>query len=60
MRLIAEKKAAIKSEGANTKETYGRNRDLLTVLLKANMATDIPDSQKLSDEDVLAREYYPS
>ncbi|KAF9235960.1 cytochrome P450 [Melanogaster broomeanus] len=30
-------------------------RDLLTLLVKANMATDIPDSQRLSDEDVLAQ-----
>ncbi|KAF8554640.1 cytochrome P450 [Imleria badia] len=30
-------------------------RDLLTLLVKANMATDIPESQRLSDEDVLAQ-----
>ncbi|CAL1709425.1 unnamed protein product [Somion occarium] len=30
-------------------------RDLLTLLLKANMATDIPANQKLSEEDVLAQ-----
>ena len=30
-------------------------RDVLTLLLKANMATDIPDNQRLSYEDVLAR-----
>lgn len=30
-------------------------RDLLSLLVKANMATDIPESQRLSDEDVLAR-----
>ncbi|KAF9234848.1 cytochrome P450 [Melanogaster broomeanus] len=32
-----------------------RGRDLLTLLVKANMATDIPESQKLSDVDVLAQ-----
>ena len=63
--LIAEKKAAIVRETAERKEKnpgdtgMARNdmqgRDLLTLLLKANMATDIPDNQRLSDEDVLAR-----
>lgn len=32
-----------------------QGRDLLSLLVKANMATDIPESQRLSDEDVLAR-----
>ncbi len=61
--LIQEKKAQIareksdsKSGGVERKDMQGR--DLLTLLLKANMATDIPDSQRLSDEDVLARESY--
>ena len=58
LQLIAEKKAAIRAQ-AFRKEGLEKNdlheRDLLTLLLKANMATDIPDSQRLSDEDVLAR-----
>ena len=60
--LIAEKKAGIIREQAERKalnlkedENDARGRDLLTLLLKANMATDIPESQRLSDEDVLAR-----
>ncbi|KAI0364506.1 cytochrome P450 [Pilatotrama ljubarskyi] len=58
--LIAEKKAAILREASEKKSTgFGREklqgRDLLTLLLKANMATDIPDSQRLSDEDVIAQ-----
>ena len=63
--LIEEKKAEIRRESASEgKEKDAglerknvRGRDLITLLLKANMATDIPDSQKLSDEDVLARTY---
>ncbi|KAH9885222.1 cytochrome P450 [Cubamyces lactineus] len=58
MQLVAEKKAAIQRELAESKEKGRndmRNRDLLTLLLKANMATDIPDSQRLSDDDVLAQ-----
>lgn len=58
MQLVAEKKAAIHSmesekEGVSRKDMQGR--DLLTLLLKANMANDIPDGQRLSDEEVLAR-----
>ena len=61
MELIVEKKAAIMSEISGGKEKYGGRggaRDLLTLLLKANMATDIPDNQRLSDEDVLARTFF--
>ena len=56
MQLIQQLKAAIQSEkgrGVELKDIT--ERDLLTLLIKANMATDIPDSQRLSDEDVLAR-----
>ncbi|OJT11870.1 Cytochrome P450 3A28 [Trametes pubescens] len=60
LQLIEEKKAQIaremsegKSGGVERKDVQGR--DLLTLLMKANMATDIPDNQRLSDEDVLAQ-----
>lgn len=63
--LIAEKKAAILAEqhthsekpdkaGFEKKDVQGR--DLLTLLIKGNMATDIPESQRLTDDEVLARE----
>lgn len=59
LRLIAEKKASIIAasgeSGVEKKNVIGR--DLLTLLIKANMATDVPESQRLSDEEVLAREY---
>lgn len=32
--------------------------DLLTALIKANMDTSLPESQRMTDEDVLARECY--
>lgn len=61
LQLIEEKKAQIaremsegKSGGVERKDIQGR--DLLTLLMKANMATDIPENQRLSHEDVLARE----
>lgn len=59
--LIAEKKVRIQQELAESKEKSGvkrndlQGRDLLTLLLKANISTDVPDNQRLSDEDVLAR-----
>ncbi|KAI0357853.1 cytochrome P450 [Trametes cingulata] len=57
LQLIADRKAAILLEateknGAAFSDSL-QGRDLLTLLLKANMATDIPDSQRLSDENIL-------
>ena len=66
MQLIAEKKAAIMRAAAasgDEKNISGKSladRDLLTLLIKANMSTDIPESQRLSDEDMLARMSHPS
>lgn len=53
MKLLAESKREIAEHG--TFETR-RGRDLLSLLVRANTAKDIPASQQLSDEDVLARE----
>ncbi|KAI0725523.1 cytochrome P450 [Fomitopsis betulina] len=61
MQLISEKKAAILRAAAasgDEKEISGKSlvdRDLLTLLIKANMSTDIPEAQRLSDEDMLAQ-----
>lgn len=59
MQMIEERKKAIQSEKTGEKNEFGRKdlegRDLLSLLLKANLATDIPASQKLGDEEVLAR-----
>lgn len=57
LQLVEEKKAEIMkatSSGEKGDDTL-HSRDLLTLLIKANMATDVPESQRLSDEDVLAR-----
>ncbi|OCH86066.1 cytochrome P450 [Obba rivulosa] len=58
MQLVAEKKASVRQALAgekfgsvDTKALHGR--DLLTVLIKANMASDLADNLRLSDEDVL-------
>lgn len=59
-KLIADKKQAIltdsseESGSVERKDVHGR--DLLTLLIKANMASDIPEDQRLSDDEVLARE----
>ena len=54
MEILQQKKAELLSAGSvEKKDVVGR--DLLTLLLKANMATDIPENQRLTDEEVLAR-----
>ncbi|KAI0656548.1 cytochrome P450 [Cubamyces menziesii] len=60
MQLVAERKAAILREASEMhKDGIERkdlkDRDLLTLLIKANMAKDIPESQRLSDQDVLGQ-----
>ena len=52
--LSGSKAAAAASENAGEKNNV-RGRDLLSLLVRANIATDISDSQRMSDEDVLAR-----
>ena len=58
MQLIAEKKATILAEmdvSSKRGKDSVQGRDLLTLLLKANMADDIPEHQRLTDDEVLAR-----
>jgi hypothetical protein len=59
--LISQKKAEIlaTTEIGGKGRVEKRNiqgRDLLSLLIKANMATDIPDRARMADEDILARE----
>ncbi|KAG9018779.1 hypothetical protein FRB90_009783 [Tulasnella sp. 427] len=55
LQLVKEKRAAIiaasKSEEGLEKKTVG-GRDLLSVLIAANMATDVKESERMSDEEV--------
>ncbi|EGO00976.1 hypothetical protein SERLA73DRAFT_178985 [Serpula lacrymans var. lacrymans S7.3] len=57
--LRESKEAVIASQGGDKggliEKSSMKGRDLLSLLVKANMATDIPDSQRISDEDVLAQ-----
>jgi len=46
-------KAAL-AEANGEKNGKFKKRDLLSLLLKANISTDIPESQSMNDRDVLA------
>lgn len=61
--LLAQKKAALLTASENegkggipSNEIDGSERDLLTLLIKANIANDLPENQRLSDDEVIARE----
>ena len=59
-KLLNDAKAAVMSshgveKGGTIEKSSLQGRDLLTLLVRANMATDIPENQRISDEDVLAR-----
>jgi hypothetical protein len=42
--------------GSPGEKALRSGKDLLSVLLKANMSTDTPETQRLSDAEVIARE----
>jgi len=52
--LLKEGKAALAEANKDKYEKF-KKRDLLSLLLKANLSTDIPESQRMNDRDVLAR-----
>ncbi|KAI0633802.1 cytochrome P450 [Trametes polyzona] len=57
-KLVAERRAAILEtsswkDAQNIERKDLQSRDVLTLLLKANMAQDIPDDQRLSDQEVI-------
>ena len=41
----------------NNDDSPTESRDLLSALIEANMDTDIPAEQRMSDEDVMARAF---
>ncbi|TFY74251.1 hypothetical protein EWM64_g9761 [Hericium alpestre] len=49
--LVQDKKRKLR-EGEQSGKLY-EGRDLLTLLLKSNAATDLPPDQRISDEDIL-------
>lgn len=48
--MLRESQANIEKEGK-----INRGRDLLSLLVRANMQKDLPESQKMSEKDVLSR-----
>jgi hypothetical protein len=59
--LLQDSKAAILADGGGNEKLGDKSswpgRDLLSLLLRANMSTDLPPNQHMTEEDVLAREY---
>ena len=59
MRLITEKKKAIIRETflspTNVEKKDIRGSDLLSLLLRANMASDLPESARMSDKDIVSQ-----
>jgi hypothetical protein len=59
--LISQRKAEVlvntegNAEGGVEKKSF-EGRDLLSLLIKANMASDLPDNARMTDEEILARE----
>ncbi|KAJ7055864.1 cytochrome P450 [Mycena amicta] len=51
--IINKSKASLKEQ--DVAKTIGGQRDLLSILLKANMSPGLPESQKLSDGEVIAQ-----
>lgn len=45
--------------GTGEKDSNWRARDLLSLLIRANMSTDIAGGHQMTDEDVLARKTCP-
>ncbi|KAG9018778.1 hypothetical protein FRB90_009782 [Tulasnella sp. 427] len=54
--LVEEKRAAVLAEaslsGGLQKEGF-KGKDILSVIVKANMATDVKDTEKMSDQEVM-------
>jgi len=57
--LLRDSKAAVAAEetGGKLEKSAFKRRDLLSLLVRANMSTDLQPSQRMSDDDVLARKF---
>ena len=55
MRLIREKRDALALHTKGWQEDH-RQRDLLTLLIQSNTDPSIPERERLTDKDILARE----
>ncbi|KIO34088.1 hypothetical protein M407DRAFT_17001 [Tulasnella calospora MUT 4182] len=57
MKIVQDKRDAVvaASNGREVEKKTVEGRDLLSVLVKANMATDVKDSERMSDEEVMGQ-----
>ncbi|KAG9045759.1 hypothetical protein FS837_005680, partial [Tulasnella sp. UAMH 9824] len=58
--LVEEKRAAILAEASlsgNLDKKQFKGKDILSVIIKANMATDVKDTEKMSDQEVMDQIY---
>ncbi|KAJ7032193.1 cytochrome P450 [Mycena alexandri] len=51
--IVADSKRAF--SGSEVEKDLNSNRDLVSVLLKANMSTDLPPSHQMSDEEIVSQ-----
>jgi len=55
-KLLEDSRAAVMSEKSSSlAKNSWKGRDLLSLLVRANMATDLPSSQRMCDDDVVAQ-----
>ncbi|KAH9838261.1 cytochrome P450 [Rhodofomes roseus] len=57
MRRISTRLVHEKKDAATHKQGEVHQRDLLTLLIEANIDLNLPESQRMSDEDVIARDF---
>ncbi len=50
-------KQLLEERKRGSEKISSRGNDLLSLLVRANTATDIPEHQKMSDEDVISRTF---
>lgn len=62
MRLIAARREEILASTADDVAHVGKEdmkgRDLLTLLIRSNMASDLEDGERMSEDEILARECF--
>ncbi|KAG8990152.1 hypothetical protein FRB93_003318 [Tulasnella sp. JGI-2019a] len=58
LQLVEEKKVALSQENGDVRELKSKNvegRDLLSVLIKANMASDVKESARMTDHEMIGQ-----
>ena len=55
--IVAERKAAVRAESQaqEIKKDIFPAHDILSLLIKANLASDVPERMRLSDDEILGR-----